>query len=189
MDAPLVQDFASRAAASGQRVRPVSGPPRTSGSIAGTSVDRWHFHSIVQSPAAGAGVWTDSEGRVGQGLAGGQGRRFRADLCGRRPAANAATCCQSKLREKPLDMPTDSLPTQLLPTHALERSLLCSESRGQLVQGDRFFDRCVELGALSERVRDGTHTLLTAQRRVGKTGRHPAHLAPLRDWRSVVGRG
>ena len=40
---------------------------------------------------------------------------------------------------------------------------------GNWVQGDRFFDRGVELGALIERVRDGTHTLLTAQRRMGKT--------------------
>ena len=37
------------------------------------------------------------------------------------------------------------------------------------VEGDRFFDRDVELEALAERVRDGTHTLLTAQRRMGKT--------------------
>ena len=37
------------------------------------------------------------------------------------------------------------------------------------VAGDRFFDREAELEALTERVRDGTHTLLTAQRRMGKT--------------------
>ena len=37
------------------------------------------------------------------------------------------------------------------------------------VEGDRFFNREVELDALAERVRDGTHTLLTAQRRMGKT--------------------
>ena len=37
------------------------------------------------------------------------------------------------------------------------------------VEGDRFFDRELELEALEERVRDGTHTLLTAQRRMGKT--------------------
>ena len=37
------------------------------------------------------------------------------------------------------------------------------------VEGDRFFNREVELQALAERVRDGTHTLLTAQRRMGKT--------------------
>ena len=37
------------------------------------------------------------------------------------------------------------------------------------VDGDRFFDREVELEALEERVREGTHTLLTAQRRMGKT--------------------
>ncbi len=37
------------------------------------------------------------------------------------------------------------------------------------VDGDRFFDREVELEALGERIREGTHTLLTAQRRMGKT--------------------
>ncbi len=37
------------------------------------------------------------------------------------------------------------------------------------VEGDRFFDREIELEALEERTRDGTHTLLTAQRRMGKT--------------------
>lgn len=37
------------------------------------------------------------------------------------------------------------------------------------VDGDRFFDREAELEVLTERVRNGTHTLLTAQRRMGKT--------------------
>ena len=37
------------------------------------------------------------------------------------------------------------------------------------VDGDRFYDREIELEALQERVRDGNHTLLTAQRRMGKT--------------------
>ena len=37
------------------------------------------------------------------------------------------------------------------------------------VYGDRFFDREAELCSLRERVEDGTHTLLTAQRRMGKT--------------------
>ena len=37
------------------------------------------------------------------------------------------------------------------------------------VDGDRFFDREVELASLSEKVSDGIHTLLTAQRRMGKT--------------------
>ena len=37
------------------------------------------------------------------------------------------------------------------------------------VDGDRFFDRETEIEALRERVLDGTHTLLTAQRRMGKT--------------------
>ena len=40
---------------------------------------------------------------------------------------------------------------------------------GNWVVGDRFFDREAELEALAERVREGTHTLLTAQRRMGKT--------------------
>ena len=40
---------------------------------------------------------------------------------------------------------------------------------GNWVDGDRFFDREIELEALHERVREGTHTLLTAQRRMGKT--------------------
>ena len=37
------------------------------------------------------------------------------------------------------------------------------------VDGNRFFDRERELDVLKARVRDGTHTLLTAQRRIGKT--------------------
>ena len=36
-------------------------------------------------------------------------------------------------------------------------------------EGDRFFDREVELDVLADRMRGGTHTLLTAQRRMGKT--------------------
>ena len=37
------------------------------------------------------------------------------------------------------------------------------------VDGERFFDRESELRLLRERVANGTHTLLTAQRRMGKT--------------------
>ena len=40
---------------------------------------------------------------------------------------------------------------------------------GNWVAGDRFFDRVGDIEALEERVRDGAHTLLTAQRRMGKT--------------------
>ena len=40
---------------------------------------------------------------------------------------------------------------------------------GNWVEGDRFFDRATDIEALEERVRDGIHTLLTAQRRMGKT--------------------
>ena len=37
------------------------------------------------------------------------------------------------------------------------------------VEGESFFDREVELESLMERIQDGNHTLLTAQRRMGKT--------------------
>ena len=40
---------------------------------------------------------------------------------------------------------------------------------GMWVSGDRFFDRDLELEFLADRVRNGTHTLLTGQRRIGKT--------------------
>ena len=40
---------------------------------------------------------------------------------------------------------------------------------GNWVEGNRFFDREAEIEALMERVEDGTHMLVTAQRRMGKT--------------------
>ena len=40
---------------------------------------------------------------------------------------------------------------------------------GNWVAGDQFFDRDIEIEALTERVEDGIHTLVTAQRRMGKT--------------------
>lgn len=40
---------------------------------------------------------------------------------------------------------------------------------GNWVSGERFFNREVELSALMKRIENGTHTLLTAQRRMGKT--------------------
>ena len=40
---------------------------------------------------------------------------------------------------------------------------------GNWVDGDRFFNRESEFAELRERVQNGTHTLLTAQRRMGKT--------------------
>ena len=52
---------------------------------------------------------------------------------------------------------------------------------GNWVEGDRFFDREVELEALAERVRDGAHTLLTAQRRMGKTSLVRELLRRLKD--------
>ena len=40
---------------------------------------------------------------------------------------------------------------------------------GNWVDGENFFNREAELEALIERIREGRHTLLTAQRRMGKT--------------------
>ena len=40
---------------------------------------------------------------------------------------------------------------------------------GNWVDGERFFNQEKDIAALREHVRDGTHTLLTAQRRMGKT--------------------
>ena len=40
---------------------------------------------------------------------------------------------------------------------------------GNWVAGEHFFNREVEIEALLERIEDGTHTLVTAQRRMGKT--------------------
>ena len=55
------------------------------------------------------------------------------------------------------------------------------KARGNWVEGDRFFDRKAELEALTERVHDGTHTLLTAQRRMGKTSLVRELLRRLKD--------
>ena len=49
----------------------------------------------------------------------------------------------------------------------LQRRL--KKAGGSWVTGDRFFGRERDLGVLAERVREGTHTLLGAPRRIGKT--------------------
>ena len=46
---------------------------------------------------------------------------------------------------------------------------MLKKAGGIWVDGDRFFDREIEVEALMERIADGRHTLLTAQRRMGKT--------------------
>ena len=46
---------------------------------------------------------------------------------------------------------------------------MLTKTVGNWVDGDRFFDREADIAELQGRVRDGTHTLLTAQRRMGKT--------------------
>lgn len=56
------------------------------------------------------------------------------------------------------------------------------------VEGDRFFNRKADLAALEERVRDGAHTLLTAQRRMGKTSlvrELQRHLAKTEEFETV----
>ena len=50
-----------------------------------------------------------------------------------------------------------------------ERVVSLAPAGSNWVDGDRFFDREVEVAQLRERVRDGIHTLITAQRRMGKT--------------------
>ena len=47
--------------------------------------------------------------------------------------------------------------------------MILRKAGGNWVVGDRFFDRESEIEALVERVEDGIHTLLTAQRWMGKT--------------------
>ena len=47
--------------------------------------------------------------------------------------------------------------------------MMLRKAGGNWVEADSFFDRELELEALEERVRHGNHTLLTAQRRMGKT--------------------
>ena len=49
----------------------------------------------------------------------------------------------------------------------MERKLV--KAGASWVEGDKFFGRDVDLELLSERVREGSHTLLTAPRRMGKT--------------------
>ena len=46
---------------------------------------------------------------------------------------------------------------------------MLEKAGGNWVSGEKFFDREAELDALTERARSGAHTLLTAQRRMGKT--------------------
>ena len=46
---------------------------------------------------------------------------------------------------------------------------MLTKTVGNWVDGDRFFDREADIAELEARIRDGTHTLLTAQRRMGKT--------------------
>ena len=55
------------------------------------------------------------------------------------------------------------------------------------VDGDQFFDRETELQLLRERVANGTHTLLTAQRRMGKTSLVRELLRQLNEKGEVVG--
>ena len=59
--------------------------------------------------------------------------------------------------------------------------MILRKAGGNWVDGDRFFDRDAELEALTERVKDGTHTLMTAQRRMGKTSLVRELLRRLKD--------
>lgn len=68
-----------------------------------------------------------------------------------------------------VSLPTIVLPTCLLACYAPGMNKHLRKAGANWVDGDRFFDREAEIEALMERVRDGTHTLLTARRRMGKT--------------------
>lgn len=67
------------------------------------------------------------------------------------------------------------LATSLLGKHAMRKA------GGNWVVGDKFFDRETELEALTGRVQEGSHTLLTAQRRMGKTSLVRELLRRLKD--------
>ncbi len=56
-----------------------------------------------------------------------------------------------------------------------------TKAGGNWVDGERFFNREVEVEALVERIREGRHTLLTAQRRMGKTSLVRETLRCLKD--------
>ena len=63
-------------------------------------------------------------------------------------------------------------PTELLPTKLLYNAVVAEElemAGASWVEGERFFGREVDLALLTERVHRGSHTLLTAARRMGKT--------------------
>ena len=51
-------------------------------------------------------------------------------------------------------------------------------STGRWVSGNDFFDREPEMQILETRVRNGDHTLLTEQRRMGKTSHHRPLVEP-----------
>ena len=66
-------------------------------------------------------------------------------------------------------LPTVLLPTILLVCYPSYMNTKLTKAGANWVDGDRFFDREADIEALRERVEEGTHTLLTAQRRMGKT--------------------
>ena len=66
-----------------------------------------------------------------------------------------------------LSFAANLLPTELLYNTAVPRKL--EMAGASWVDGDRFFGRQVDLELLKERVHRGSHTLLTAARRMGKT--------------------
>ena len=64
---------------------------------------------------------------------------------------------------------------------------MLSKTVGNWVDGDRFFNREADIAELEGRVRDGTHTLLTAQRRMGKTSLVRELLRRLRETSEAAG--
>lgn len=78
-----------------------------------------------------------------------------------------------------LDFAAILLPTELLYNTAMSRKL--EMAGASWVDGERFFGRQVDLELLTERVRRGSHTLLTAARRMGKTSLVRELLRQLRE--------
>ena len=84
------------------------------------------------------------------------------------PSTPCPACPTPKAVPIPRSFPTNLLPSLLLACYGRPAVQLI-KAGANWVDGDRFFDRETELGELKERVQSGTHTLLTAQRRMGKT--------------------
>jgi hypothetical protein len=86
------------------------------------------------------------------------------------------------------DITTKALATSLLPTIVLvfnegvfEMADKLKQSQGNIVTGERFWDREKDLELFIEKIEEGAHILLVAQRRMGKTSLMAEAAERLRD--------